>query len=221
MKPQHFGLLVGLLLLAAITLLVMGRPPSGGPGVRGDQTVTALGEAEVRVKADQAVISFGVASRGASATEAEALNLAFLKEIRSVVVAAGGDGNSIEILDRTLTERLAENGVDVSGFEARSTLRVLVRNAARVQSVVDAGLAAGATSLEGIVYSPDNPETAKQAAMKQALDNARQRAVVLVRQQGESLGSLVGLELLEEEVSADSSPGGVIFRAKVQATYRF
>lgn len=109
----------------------------------------------------------------------------------------------------------------ISGYQAQNRITGTVRNPAKAQAVVDAALAAGATSLEGIVYALENPEPSRQAATRAALDNARARATAMVRAEGGSLGEMTNMELLQVEAPPGDIPIAVIFRARVQATFGY
>lgn len=230
MKPQHFALLAGLLLLIAGVLIITGKPQpllTAGKGET-DQpghVVTVTGEGEIRLKPDLVWVSLGVWTTGPSATEAEGSNLAFVREIRGALIAAGVEEAGLEVTPVTVntTTRQDFAGVTrIAEFQARSVIRAPLRNLAKVQSVVDAALGAGATSVESVAYTLENPEQAKQQAMKLALENARARSNALVKTEGGRLGELRAIEVLSEDspVSA-TSPGSLVFRARVKATFEY
>jgi uncharacterized protein YggE len=226
-KSQHFAALVGALLLVAALLLVTGKP-EGEPApaaTEPDRVVTVTGEGEVRVKPDEAHVSFGVLMHGPSAAEAEALALETARRVQEAIAQAGGDVDRLEISHLTLSATTYQDFAGtarISGFQAQASVQAVIRNLSKVQAVLDAGLAAGATSLDGVAYTLENPESAKQAAMKAALENARQRATTLVRAEGERLGELRNVEvLLEENTQSAASPASLVFRARVRATFGY
>lgn len=101
MKPQHFAAVAGTLLLVALVLIMTGRPqadPARNAAVQPPaHMITVAGEGEVRVKPDLATFSFGVLTNGASAAEAEALNVASVQRVRDALVNAGVDEHGLEI----------------------------------------------------------------------------------------------------------------------------
>ena len=227
MKPQHFAALTGSLLVIALVLIFAGKPaqpPATGGAEQPVHMVTVTGEGEVRVRPDQARITFGVVTHGASAGEAEALMVASSRKVQTALSEAGAEEGKVEISHLVLSTTTYQDfsGVTrISGFKASTTVEGTTAALTRVQSMVEAGLGAGATSVDGIVYALENPELTRQAAMRAALDNARTRAAAMVRAEGGTLGELRSMEvLLEPDVTA-SSPGGLLFRARVRATFEY
>lgn len=228
MKPQHFAALAGSLLLVALVLLFSGRPverkaPEEAPAV--SRTVTVTGEGETRVRPDLALVTFGVVMHRASAAEAEALALASAGQIKEALVQAGAAADGVELSNLTLTTNTYTDfaGVTrISGFHASVAVQAEVQTLNRVQAVLDAGLAAGATSLERVIYTLESPEAAKQAAMRAARENAGQRAAMLIKGEEGKLGELIHLEVLMEDAPTTAlSPGTLTFRARVKATFQF
>jgi uncharacterized protein len=228
LKPQHFAVLAGGLLLVALVLMIMGRPQAdaGKAAVQPPQhVVTVTGEGEVRIRPDQAVLSFGIWTQGASAAEAEALNVASMQRVRDALVAAGMDEHSLEAVHKSVSAGTYQDftGVTrISGFQAEGRITGTLRSTAKVQAVVDAALATGATSLESVVYGLDSQEQSREAAMQSALDNARTRATALARAEGGNLGDLISMEVLQEEPPGPVSSGGaMLFRARVKASFGY
>lgn len=227
MKPQHFAALVGFLLVTAAVLLFAGRPetPDTASNVP-PREVTVTGEGEVRVKPDTVLITFGYVTHRASAAEAEALTLASSRQIADALAQAGADPARTEISHLTLTTDTYQDFTGttrISGFRASVTVQAVSGNPAKVSDLLTAGLSAGATSVEGVTYTLENPEPSRQAAMRAALENARQRAAAMVKAEGEGLGALQSMEVLTEDgpPAGASSPGSLTFRARVKALFHY
>lgn len=229
MKPQHFAVLTGALAVVALVLILTGRPQSNQGGAAAAQasprTVSVIGEGESRVKPDLALITVGIVEHRASAAEAEARVTASAKDVQTAVLEAGADPDHVEIGQVTVNATTYQDFAGtprISGFEARITVQAGIRNVSKVQTLIDAALTAGATSVDGVVYTLENPESAKQAAMKAALDNARQRAAALTKAAGETLGDLQSMDVLQQDGSpAATSPGSLVYRAQVKALFNY
>lgn len=230
MKPQNFAILTGCLLVAAVLLMVTGNPRQSAADRAAAQApsrvITVVGEAEVHIKPDLATVTFGVLTTGASATEAEALSLASAKHIQAAMIAAGVDEQGLESAQVALTPVMHQDFTGVSriaGYQAKATIRGTVRKMDKVQPVVDAALAAGASSLEGVVYWQADPEQGKENAMAAALDNARKRAAAMAQADGDTLGELRSMEVLPDEAppAPAATPGTLVFRARVRATFAY
>jgi hypothetical protein len=228
-KPQHFAFLAGSLLLIALALLLSGEPqtnPAGKDATPPDRVITITGEGEVRVKPDLAQVSVGVWTHGASATDAEALNLAFVKQVQAAMISAGADSDTLELVKAAVTTATYQDytgATRISGFESRTVIRASVRNPSKVQAVVDSALTAGATSLEAVAFTLENPEPAKESAMRAALANARVRAAALLKADGEKLGDMRTMEVTAAETPppASQSAGSLVFKALVKATFGY
>lgn len=227
-KPQHFAALAGFLLLVAVILMLTGQPVdrSGTDETKtAARTVTVTGEGEVKVKPDTVLVTFGVTAHKTSAVEAEQTALQAMAQIRDALAKSGAEQERTELSAVTLTPDTYQDFsgvVRISGFQARGTVQAVVRPVSDAQEALDAGLNAGATSVENVLYTLGDPETSKQAAMKAALANARERAGTMTRAEGERLGVLRSMEVLQEEAQGTApSPGGLVFRAKVRATFEY
>jgi uncharacterized protein len=224
-KPQHFAALAGTLLLVAIVLMAIGRPQGNqAPGAAAQaptRTVTVTGDGETRVRPDLAQVTIGIVMHRASAAEAEAQSVASAKEVQTAMVEAGAEADRVElgpVTVKTTTYQDFAGTPRISGFEAHITVLAGVRNTAKTQSVVDAALGAGATSVESVVYTLENPEPARQSAMKAALENARQRGAAMAK----DLGALRSMEvLLQDGTGTAGSPGALVFRARVRTVFEY
>ena len=78
---------------------------------------------------------------------------------------------------------------------------VVVRDLERLGQVVDGGLAAGATTLDGVGFRTADPGPADAAARAAAFADARARAKLLAKEAGVDLGPVVAI--------AESDPAGI------------
>ncbi|MFN3925487.1 MAG: SIMPL domain-containing protein [Pseudarthrobacter sp.] len=225
MKPQHFGLAAGFLLLTSILLVVVGRPAAQPKAPEPERRITVVGEGEFRAKPNLARITFGVLTSGASAAEAEASNFTLTAQVRTAMVGTGVEEETLELIQPILTATPVQDYtglVRITGFQARSRITGTVRNLGRIQNVIDSALSFGATSVEEVTFLLDSPETSKQQAIYRALENARSRASALLTRDGQTLGELLTVEVLAEPVIEGSdSAGSLTFRARVRATFEY
>lgn len=183
----------------------------------------------MRTKPDQVTLTFGVSTwtQGASAAEAEALNLASRDRLIDTLKRSGADDAKIDAAHPQVTPLTRQDYAGktyLTGFEAVTRVVVRVTAVGRADALIASGLANGATSLEAVVYGLTNPETASQKAVQAAMENAQERASAILGAQDQPLGDLVSIEILQEEShtpETKTSPGALLFRAKVKATYKF
>lgn len=226
MKSQHFVLLAGSLALVALLLLVAVRPAKPAEQVLflPAQSLTVVGEGSASARSDQAELHFGIWNRGASAVEAEALNAASIERVMAALKAAGVDEDGISHSGTAVTPELSQvpdGTTQLTGFHAESEVQAIVRNLNRVGEAVEAALGAGATSRAAPVYSLQNPETARQAALNAALADARSRAEALARAGGRSMGELLSIEVLSEDYVGSSAPETLTLQVKVKVTFSY
>lgn len=230
MKPQHFAALAGALALAVLVLLFTGRPVVGpGQAAPSPRMVTVFGEGEVRAKPDQVILTFDVSSwtQGASAAEAEALNLASVGRLRSAVESAGADASLIDAARPVITPLTRQDYAGktyLTGYHAASTVVVTLTNLQRADAVTAAALGNGATGLTSAVYGLKDPTETRQRALQAAVASARARAAAIVEGQSRSLGSLVELEMLTDEGPASgtvSTANSLVYRVRIRASYEY
>lgn len=236
MKPQTFVAVAGVLLLAALGLMLSRRPqPAVDPASQANaasHAFTAIGEGAVRVKPDMAYLRFTLESVGPSSREAEARNQTAWNDLADQLGAL-----------HILPEDVRQVHTDLGRFTPlvaggrqgtyRSTWdgEVTVRNLTQLGQVADAIVSVGPVRLQGVAYSLASPERAKQDAIAKAVENARQRADALATAAGTKVRTVVSVTLLEAP-TADTAPGSqaphgfestihgdIAVRAKVQATF--
>jgi len=116
---------------------------------------------------------------------------------------------------------------------ARNTIRVRVKDTARVGEVVDTVARAGANILGGFSFQPSDEAQARRAVLESATKDARARAEALATAAGKQLGDPVAVS---EEVAngngslrsaassafgaGPGSPGHLEYYARVSATFR-
>ncbi len=168
--------------------------------------ITVIGEGEVVVRPDQAVIVLGVEERAETAVEAAASTNEVAEAVINSVKALGVDAADIQTTALTLTPVYPEQPPAVRaealpvGYVSANTLSITVRELDRASAVVDAALAAGANSLRSIRFTLADDIAVKQAALRLAtLDAARKARAIAEALQG-SVRGLVSLT--EEFVSA-------------------
>lgn len=180
-------------------------------------TITVSGEGSVEGAPDMAVLSLGVTTEGATATEAMSANSAALTAVLERLKAAG-------IADRDLqTSNLSLNpnwtGYDsgatpkIVGYTASNQLMVRIRDLPKLGEVLDAAITDGANTLNGISFGLSNPRPAMDEARAEAVADARARAELLVTAAGARLGKIVSIN--ENGGYAQPAP---MFRAAAEAS---
>jgi hypothetical protein len=92
----------------------------------------------------------------------------------------------------------------VTGYQLTNTVEATVRSIDSVGALIDAALAAGATSMDGLDFRLADPTAALTEARRRAVADARARAETLATEAGVRLGDVV--ELVEGRALPPGSP---------------
>lgn len=174
------------------------QPPGtdGSPAPAGG-IVRVSGEGQSMVAPDLATVSVGVTTQAPTAAQAMADNSA--RQAR-VIEAARGLGIAAEDLQ---TQALNLSPVQdysrenqppvVRGYQAQNIVSVRMHDIAKLGGLLDALVGAGATDVQGVVFSREDDGAARDAARTEAVLDARRRAEVMARAAGRQLGPLLSL----------------------------
>ena len=188
-------------LLAAPALAQTALPPM----------ITVSGEATVSVAPDQAQIEAGVASEAKTAREASEANNAAMSKVLLALKGAGIAEKDYQTSRLSLQPQYAPNRSGPSpvvGYRASNRVTVRVRDVARLASVIDVLVSAGANDIGGINFMVSNAS--------KLLDEARERAVADARRKAEIYARAAGVTLAAPlSISEEGAPGPVLYRAKV------
>ncbi|HEX6863242.1 MAG TPA: SIMPL domain-containing protein [Thermoanaerobaculia bacterium] len=148
-------------------------------------SVQANGEA--RVAPDEATVRLGVLAQAPTARaamdEANRSANAILDAIRKLGVKAEDIQTSELNLNPLYANEPEMRGGEprISGYQATNVVSVRLEKLDQVGPVVDAGLAAGANRLDGVIFGLRNDEAARSTALTRAAEAARIKAETLAR----------------------------------------
>jgi len=201
-----------LALLATLTLLVSPALAETVP-----PAISVTGEATVSVPPDLAQIDAGVASDGKTAREASEANNAAMAKVVQALKGAGIADKDYQTSRLSLQPQYAQNrpGSTVSGppmvvgYRASNRVSIKLRDLAKVASVIDTLVAAGANDIGNLNF------TVTQAS--KLLDEAREKAVADARRKAEIYASAAGVTLGAPLSIAEEGAPVPMFRAKTLA----
>ena len=208
---KRIAVVAGLLLAAAAVAGVL-RPEGANavdPAATTD-TVAVSGSGTVSAVPDQAQISAGVESRGATAQEALNLNGNAMRKVIDAIRAAGGKDVTTQTV--SLSPATDPEGRP-NGFVATNVVSASA-SLGQAGALIDAAVAAGANTVWGPSLS--SSETAKlyREALRKAVADARDRAGVLAAAAGRQLGEIttmteggtVAVPIAEKAADAAGTP---------------
>jgi hypothetical protein len=203
---KRIALAAGILLAAAALAGVL-RPEGAGaedPAAATD-TVTVTGTGVVTAVPDRAEISAGVETRAPTAKGALSANGAAMEKVIDALRANGGKNVTTQTV--SLSTAFDQNG-QPNGFVA-SNVASAETTLNGAGALIDAAVAAGANTIYGPSLSRSDADELYRQALAKAVDDAKERAAVLAKAAGRSLGGVTAI------VESGSAP--IPFAAKASA----
>ena len=204
-----------LLLVVAVGLTVVALAGAVGlPDLAGAQdpapaadSITVTGLGSVTEVPDEAQMSFGVETRGATAKAAVAANADAMRGVIDALRESGARKIATEWV--SVYPSTGANG-DVTGYAASNSVSA-VADASDAPGVIDAAVGAGANDVSGPGLSSSDADALYRQALAKAVDEARLRAQALAKAAGRSLGPITTMV----EGGAEPTP---MYRAAAQAS---
>ncbi len=191
MRPARIAALaLGLLALAA--LAGVARPEAATSSSTVEQSaISVVGTGAVETVPDEATFSFGVVTKGRTASEALNANSAEAQRVIAALLRAGVDRKDLRTDVVSLSPRLSQNGETILGYTAENTVSATIRELGRAGAVVDAAVGAGANHVAGPALAKANQDRLYRDALKKAVEDARAKAQVLAAAAGRSVGKAI------------------------------
>lgn len=165
--------------------------------------VVTNGAGEARVVPDRATVFIGVQSRALTAASASTDNARRQRAILDTLRAIGLTSEQLSTVNYSVSPEIQYNSNGgsprVTGYVVTNTVRAELRRLDDVGRVIDAALAKGANEISSLQFTSSKADSARRAAISEAVANARADAEVLARAAGGSLGPLL-------ELSTTSAP---------------
>lgn len=230
--------------LAFTLALPLGAFAQRGEARRRPNVIVAVGQGEVFATPDRATIRLGVQEQARTADAAQKAVNEKMNRILNSLKKLGVAENRIRTSRAELYpvyDHRPNRPPELVGFRSTNAVTVLLDLGAKgptVGAVLDAAVAAGANSVDGIQFSLADDTEQRAQALKQAAENARKKAQSIAAAFGVELGDLVaagegasdGLEpprpfatrvlaMESADVSAPVQPGQIRVAATVEVRY--
>jgi uncharacterized protein len=158
--------------------------------------ITVTGVGTVEATPDIATLTIGVTTQGATAAEALSANTAALEAVMARLTSAGIEARDMQTSNLSLNPNWT--GYDtstptISGYVAANMLTIRVRQLDGLGTVLDAAVADGANTLNGLVFGLADPEPVLNDARQEAVADARAKAQLLASAAGVTLGRVVSI----------------------------
>jgi uncharacterized protein YggE len=188
---------VALFILAVAALAGVGRPEAVHSAEEGDspprRSITVGGSASVTAVPDRATFTFGVDTRGQTASAALDESAKASDRVVAAIKGAGVDSENIQTQNVSLYPVTSSDGRHIEGFAANATVTVRAENLDQAGQLVDAAVRAGATSVSGPALERSDADELQNEALADALADARVKAEALAKAAGGSLGDVLSV----------------------------
>jgi uncharacterized protein len=158
-------------------------------------TITVTGTGTVQAPPDLATLMIGVTTQGDTAAAALSANSAAVEAVIARLSASGIEARDLQTSNLSINPNWASfdgsTAPTISGYVATNVLTVRVRALDGLGKVLDAAVADGANTLNGLTFGLAAPEPQLNEARKAAVADARAKAELLVVAAGMKLGRVV------------------------------
>ncbi len=202
-------------LLAALALALVALAGCGetatttAGGTAAVNTVTASGAGTAQAVPDTAEMSFGVTTTSSNAKTALDDASKVAEQIASAVKKQGIADEDIQTQDVSVyPQTVDQDGKQViTGYQASLSVRVKVRDIAKLGEVISAANAAGANSISGPTFTIDDPAPARAEAIDEAVADARKSAEAMAEAAGKSVGEVLSMSSSDVGMVAEAMYG--------------
>lgn len=208
--------LIGSCLLATALAVPLAAPAlaqdAGSPAL---PVITATGTATAEAAPDLATLSIGVTTQAETAAAALEANSAALAAVMARLTASGIEARDMQTSNLSLFPVWSDGSTSapqMTSYSASNLLTVRVRALDSLGAVLDASVADGANTLNGLTFELADPEPALDEARRDAVAAARARAELLASAAGLRLGRVLAIS--EGGVSQGPMP---MFRAEADS----
>lgn len=211
LTPKHNLLDIIISILKAVTIVSLSAVVTivtakmvGGASLSVNQVSTqkmstfdARGESELTAIPDEATIEMGINVTKQTVAQAQ-------DEINQVIKAVTDSTKNLGIKEediKTTNYNIYPNydyrseTRDITGYNASTTIKVLVRDFDQLNKIIDAGTNAGANSVSGVTFqlSAEKEAEIKKQAREEAINEAKDNAKELSKLAGMNLGKIVNV----------------------------
>lgn len=179
--------------LALAAMLPVAAPAAWAESV--PATISVTGEGATEVVPDLATLSIGVTTVGATAAEALSANSAALAGVLERLRAAGVENRDLQTSNLSVNPNWtgyekSSGSPAIDGYTAMNMVTVKIRKLDGLGAVLDAAVADGANTLNGLTFGLADPRPAMDTARQLAVQDAAAKAALMAEAAGVTLGKV-------------------------------
>jgi len=176
---------------AVVSSLILLSVPdaSGQENCPRQRLITVTGTAEIKVAPDEAILTVGVESRDRDLTVAKSQNDVQIKRALKVTHDAGVDAKDVQTSALDMGPKYSEvRSPQLLGYEVAQKITITLRDLSKYEDLMTKLLQAGVNRVEGIQFVVTQDRKYKDEARTKALRAAREKAVAMAAELGQSVG---------------------------------
>jgi hypothetical protein len=191
------GIGVSLFLAATSAPALTPRPTLAVDSTAPEHTISVSGTGTVTLKPDVADLHLGVLITRQTVKSAQADAASAMTKVIAALKAVGIADKDIQTSNVSLQPAYDyssnSNPPRITGFQMSNSVTVTVRDLARLGDAIDNGLAASATSLDGVNFRVDDQTAAEAQARQAAMAEAKSKAQTLATAAGVSISGVASI----------------------------
>ena len=153
------------------------------------------GTASINVTPDQASLTAGVVTQGATAQEAGQQNATQTTAMLNALKTALGVNGTVQTVGYSVSPRYNNaSPAAIVGYTASNTVQVVTTNLAIIGSLIDTANQAGANNISGVSFGLQDPEPVMQQALGKAARQALNHAAAIAAGMGAKTGAILSAQ---------------------------
>jgi uncharacterized protein YggE len=198
-----------LVLCVSIATVVLGQDNFARPRI-----ISVTGTAEIKVAPDRAMVTVGVDSNDKELAVAKTDNDGRIKRLMAVAHANGVDAKNIRTSALTMSSEYSDEKIPkLLGYRVSQIITVTLTDVPKYDDLMTGFLKAGVNRVNGISFFVADPTKYREEARYKAVAAAREKAVALATELGQTIGK--PWEVTEEaEVNPPYLVGGANYQTR-------
>ena len=191
------GLAIGLLVAAIASPAFAPRATLAADNTPPEHSISVSGTGRVIISPDVADLRLGVSVTKPTVKAARAAAAASMTKIMAALKKLGIADADLQTSGLSLQPVYDysnnSNPPKLTGYTLSNGVSVTIRDLDKIGDAIDDGLAAGATTLDGVTFRVDDPAKAQERARKQAMTQAKAIADTLASTAGVSITGVASI----------------------------
>jgi uncharacterized protein YggE len=211
---RHAAAAIALALLMSASAYAQTPAPPAEPSL-----VVSTGEGVVKHAPDRAWVTISAESRGKTPADVQKANADAMSAVMQKIKGGGIPAEAVRTASYDLQPEFdyANGKQTLRGYVARNSVEVRVDDLAKLGSVIDVSVGAGATSVSNIRFDLKDRTAAEQEALKLAVADARTQADTAAQAAGVKVERIVRLEVHRDASMPQPRPVMMAMRSEMAA----